>query len=111
MRSSRKSLDLKPPKEVQKACQAGLDLQPQYGGQGLVKETLEWARKLAAGRPATLPKARKMRAWFSRHKVDRKKGWSDPPTPGYVAWQLWGGDAGRQWAQRIVEAASQDRRK
>lgn len=41
-----------------------------------------------------------MNAWFARHAVDRKPGWSLPgkETPGYVAWLLWGGDAGRTWA-------------
>ena len=104
MKQKRTRIDLKPPKDVQAACKNGLELQPEHGGHGLVKETLTWAHKLATGRPVTAQKARKMRAWFARHKVDRRPHWDNPPTPGFVAWQLWGGDAGRHWAQRLVEA-------
>jgi hypothetical protein len=27
----------------------------------------------------------------------------DPPSNGYIAWLLWGGDAGRQWSEAYTE--------
>ncbi len=39
-------------------------------------------------------------SYFARHEVDKRgRGWGDParPSAGYIAWQLWGGEAGRAW--------------
>ena len=97
------------PAAVRSALRQGLALRASHGGKGLREETVDWAKKLAAGRRVTEAKARKMRAWFRRHRVDYKKGWDDPPTPGYVAWLLWGGDAGRDWALALVDALAAKR--
>jgi hypothetical protein len=41
-------------------------------------------------------------SYFQRHAVD--KLWQrDPPSNGWIAWLLWGGDAGREWATKIYE--------
>lgn len=60
-------------------------------------------------------KVRRMAAWLARHEVDLSSedaqayvaGTRDRPTPGQVAWLLWGGDIGsgqrdraRRWAER-----------
>lgn len=43
---------------------------------------------------------RRMRAYFSRHAVDAQApGWG-ADSPGWVAWCLWGSNAGRDWAER-----------
>ena len=67
--------------------------------------TLLWARKAVNGDTLTEDKTRKMNAWFARHSVDRRPNWDKvgEETPGYVAWLLWGGDAGRTWAKKKVE--------
>jgi len=49
-----------------------------------------------------------MAAYFYRHDVDSFAiGWisGDPgfPTKGRVMWDAWGGDAGREWALKIIE--------
>jgi hypothetical protein len=72
-------------------------------GKGLRPETVEWAKNLVAGEPITKDKAVKMRAWHARHAVDRRDGWESPPTPGYVAFLLWGGDAGKKWATEVCK--------
>jgi hypothetical protein len=44
-----------------------------------------------------------MKGYFARHRGDKKaKGWGDNnnPSPGYIAWLLWGGDAGDRWAKK-----------
>lgn len=47
-----------------------------------------------------------MNAWFARHaEASVSPGWNTPgkEKPGYVAWLLWFGDAGRVWAKNKVE--------
>ena len=46
----------------------------------------------------------RMSNYFSRHQKDRRPGWGNPgnPSNGYIAWLLWGGDAGRAWAGKIL---------
>ena len=44
-----------------------------------------------------------MYSFFSRHEVDKEAegfsaGEDGYPSPGRVAWDLWGGDAGFSWA-------------
>ena len=56
------------------------------------------ARQLAGGHPVSDADIVKMCSYFARHAVDRRPGWTNPPTPGAVAWYAWGGDAGRTWA-------------
>lgn len=95
--------DLSPPKGVREACARGLVLYEEgKGGDGLVRATVDWARRLARGENATRDKLVKMRAWHARHEDDRREGWDSPPTPGYVAFLLWGGAAGRSWAEAMV---------
>lgn len=103
------------PKGVQVAAKDGLRLVAEgYGGKGLTDEALDRARKLARGVPIshfqTRPdgstnksSAQFMHAWFARHKVDKRPGWQERATPGWVAWQIWGGDAAKRWVDRIME--------
>lgn len=56
------------------------------------------------GTPIDLERAIMMRAWFRRHAVDRRPRWKERKTPGWVAWQLWGGYEGRRWVEALVRA-------
>ncbi len=45
-------------------------------------------------------------AYFARHEVDKASKspeWGDEtnPSAAYIAWLLWGGDAGRHWADGL----------
>lgn len=43
----------------------------------------------------------RMVSYFARHEVDKQgEGWGRD-SKGYQAWLLWGGDAGRAWANRL----------
>ena len=49
-----------------------------------------------------------MNSYFARHEVDKQaEGWNQGEegfaSAGRIAWQLWGGDAGRDWAAVIIE--------
>ena len=97
-----------PPDDVKRAFMDGLKLYSDgYGGRGLMPETIAWAGRIARGEPISEEKLRKMSPWFARHAVDIKPGSKANKTPGWVAWQLWGGYAGRRWAKR--ELAKLDR--
>lgn len=82
------------PKAVRDAFRRGLELERQgYGGKGLVQQTIDWARKLADGRPIDLAKAHDMHGWLARHgasptEIDARA--RSEQTPASVAWYLWG---------------------
>jgi hypothetical protein len=105
-------INFKPPKGVRAACKRGVQLYEEgHGGDGLRPATIRWARRLAAGNDITPDKARLMRAWLARHASDRRPNWDNPPTPGYVAWLLWGGDDAVGWSNKLVrqlDAADKD---
>jgi hypothetical protein len=56
----------------------------------------------------------RMYSFFSRHAVDKKaKGFNSGeegfPSPGRVAWDLWGGDAGASWSKQKRDQIMNDR--
>ena len=65
----------------------------------------------------TPDKVRRMAAWLARHQTDLSspkadaylEGKSDRPTPGQVAWLLWGGDLGRSNRDRAQDWADRTR--
>lgn len=94
-----------PPQGVRDACRRGLELAPEYGGPGLTEGAKQRARSMAAGNAVSGDQAAKMSAWFARHDANYSRE-SSPPSPGYVAFLLWGGDAGRSWARRVSDSQS-----
>ena len=107
----------KPPSGVVAEVKRGLEWHKEgHSGDGLKPETVAWARRFARGDNISVDKAIKMRAWLARHKVDKKgKGFSPGekgyPSPGRVAWALWGGDAGVGWSNRVANAAEKKKKK
>ena len=50
-----------------------------------------------------------MHSYFARHAVDKdgkSHEWDSDtdPSAGYIAWLLWGGDAGKLWADRHADS-------
>ena len=58
------------------------------------------ASDLASGSAVSYATIKRMAAFFSRHEKNKAGGENDA---GYIAWLLWGGDAGRAWANRIIK--------
>ena len=61
------------------------------------------ANQLANGSVVSLDTIKRMVSFFARHEVDKKatgfrRGEKGYPSKGKVAWELWGGDAGKRWA-------------
>ena len=113
---SLESIDFSVPKGVKKELQKGLKWHAEgKSGDGLLPATVSWARRMVNGDPISPEKARKMRAWLARHETDKtgegfKPGQKGFPSPGRVAWALWGGDPAVSWSAKIVrqiEAAEQ----
>lgn len=93
-----------PPRAVRTAAREGLALHAQgFGGKGLTQGALARARHLAHGSAIDLSTARMMRGWFRRHVYDARPGWKARKTPGWVAWQIWGGTAGWRWVERELK--------
>jgi HK97 family phage prohead protease len=100
------SIDFKPPEGVATEAQRGLDWRREYG-RGGTEIGIARARDLAGRRNVSPETARRMKAYFDRHEVDKEgEGWSPSqdgyPSNGRIAWALWGGDAGRSWANQLV---------
>ena len=50
---------------------------------------------------------KRMYSYFKRHTVDKDAkdfGNDKKPSPGYIAWLLWGGDAGYTWVKGIMKS-------
>jgi len=99
-------IDFKPPEGVSTEAQRGLDWRREYG-RGGTEIGIARARDLAGRRNVSPETARRMKAYFDRHEVDKEgEGWSPSqdgyPSNGRIAWALWGGDAGRSWANQLV---------
>lgn len=91
---------------MRSAARRGLDLVAKgRAGGGFEPSTAQRARKIASGAPLTRDHVMRMHSFFARHAVDRKPNWgaAGKETPGYVAWQAWGGDAGAAWARSKAE--------
>lgn len=98
------AIDFTPTREMSEAADRGLRLRGEFnrGGTevGVARATQLKNREVLS--PDTV---RRMASYFARHAVDKRPGWDDPanPSAGFIAWLLWGGDAGRDWSERIVE--------
>ena len=96
--------ELRAPADVAEVAKRGLEARERYGRGG----TLVGARRanqLAKREVVSIETIKRMVAYFTRHAVDleapaAKPGHPDYPSPGRIAWDLWGGAPGRAWARR-----------
>jgi len=98
-------VNLNPTAGMAAAAKRGLALHEDgRSGDGLKPETVSRAGKIADRNSLTPEHVREMRAWFRRHAVDKKAGWSaaGAETPGYTAHMLWGGDPAMRWSEAKV---------
>lgn len=93
--------EFKPPAAVAKEAAKGLDLRAKFN-RGGTDIGVARARDLKNQRNLSLDTLKRMKSFFARHEVDkgaRNFGDDDNPSAGYVAWLLWGGDAGCDWVR------------
>jgi hypothetical protein len=89
------------PSGVSNAAVRGLTLRHKYrrGGTSVGVAT---ASTLASSLSISLAKVLHIANYFPRHAHD-KLDQRNPPSNGYIAWLLWGGDPGRRWATKWKE--------
>lgn len=106
----------KPPSSVQRAAARGLarrkaraktTQRPGGTAVGVAR-----ARDLSGGRNVSERTLKRMKAFFDRHdnvkeSTARRR---NPSSPASIAWDLWGGSAGRQWAQRELRKLERTRK-
>ena len=82
----------------------GLKLRDRFD-RGGTEVGVKRAHQLADREPVTDADVKAMHSYFARHTVDKDThahdwGNDDDPSAGYIAWLLWGGDEGKDWADR-----------
>ena len=98
-----------PTEAMQAEAQRGLDWRAEFG-RGGTQVGVSRARDIVNGRNLPFDTVVRMRSYFARHEVDKQGQGFNPgedgfPSAGRIAWALWGGDAGKRWADNIVENA------
>jgi hypothetical protein len=110
-------IDFTPPKAVADAAKKGLEyrqkaspsnrggLTPSEAGKAGIGSGVQRAVNLKNRDKVSPETISKMVAFFARHKKNkavapehRDEPWNDK---GHVAWLLWGGDPGKQWAEKV----------
>ena len=102
-----------PTKEMAAEAELGLKWREEYG-RGGTEVGVARARDISNMRNLSLDTVTRMNSYFSRHAVDKEaSGWNQGedgfPSAGRIAWQLWGGDPGQDWAARILERTTQSK--
>lgn len=103
----KKQESYKPPKGVQEEAARGLEMRREHG-RGGTEVGVARARNLANGDNIPPETIKRMVSFFARHEVDLKspknkdRGHPEYPGAGLIAWKLWGGDAGKRWADSIA---------
>jgi len=100
-----------PPAGVQNAAKRALKwISEGLAGDGFTAVGRARAVQLASGRSVSAAVVNKMISYFARHEVDKKAegfsaGEKNFPSPGRVAWDAWGGDAGQTWVNGLSSRA------
>jgi hypothetical protein len=97
----------KPTLRMASAARRGLRLREKFD-RGGTDVGVARARQLVDREPLSETDVKSMHSFFARHAVDKDTAthrWNSDkdPSTGFIAWLLWGGDAGRAWATRKVE--------
>jgi hypothetical protein len=99
-----------PPQSVREAARRGLELRSKFN-RGGTAVGIARARDLSNGKSVSASTIKRMVSFFARHAVDKRPDWGNPdkPTNGYIAHMLWGGDAGRGWANKIARGLDKEK--
>lgn len=100
-----------PPESVRNNAKRGLEMRREHGRGGTAVGVAR-ARDLSRGADIPIATIKRMVSFFARHEVDKQgKGYNAGeegyPSNGRIAWLLWGGDAGRSWANAEAKKADQ----
>jgi len=95
-----------PTESMKSAAQRALNWHKE-GKRGGTSIGLSRANQIVNGTNLSDSTVKRMYSFFSRHEVDKKatgfnSGEEGFPSPGRVAWDLWGGDSGFSWSRAKV---------
>lgn len=97
----------KPPAGVATAAKRAIEwISAGKAGSGFTSVGRRRASQLASQTPVSPDTIKRMRSFFARHEVDKNAegfhfGEKGYPSAGRVAWDAWGGDAGKRWANSV----------
>lgn len=102
-----------PNQSMQEEAQRGLDWRDEFG-RGGTEVGIARARDIVNGRNLSDETIGRMVSYFARHEVDKDgkgfyQGDEGYPSNGRIAWSLWGGDAGKSWAEKEYAKIQNDR--
>lgn len=95
------------PKGVKEAAERAVQwIKEGKAGSGFTSVGRARAIQLARRGVVSKDTIRRMRSYFARHQNDKnaegfKFGEKGFPSPGRVAWDAWGGDAGERWVNSL----------
>lgn len=95
----------KPTAEMARIAERALEWRREYG-RGGTEVGVARARNIANRDNLSSETVARMRSFFARHGTNRSEHFDDKepdggPTAFRIAWDLWGGDPARDWANRI----------
>jgi len=96
-----------PPDAVANAARRALEAREKYGDAVRGGTSIGWTRanQLANKENISYDTIKRMHSFFSRHagneKVEAGKEWYQDA--GKIAWEIWGGDPGKRWAESIIK--------
>ena len=110
---SEKATTYKPTTGMASAARRALNWKKE-GYAGGTRVGLARANQLVNRENLTASTVLRMHSFFSRHEVDKQatgfqSGEEGFPSPGRVAWDLWGGDGGQAWAKSKRNQIMRDR--
>jgi hypothetical protein len=98
-----------PPNDVKMAAARALEMRRQQAPsrRGGTEVGVSRARDLKNGVAMSPETIKRMVAYFTRHAIDLKaeganRGEKGYPSKGRQAWELWGGDAGERWSNKVL---------
>jgi len=101
-------IDTKPTKQMMREAKKGLEMRKEFG-RGGTEVGVARARDISNGKNLSIRTIKRMYSFFSRQEESIKngegfkKGDKGYPSAGKIAWLLWGGEGGFDWAKRKVE--------
>lgn len=108
-------INLKPTETMANEAEKGLEWRAEHG-RGGTEVGVARARQLVNRQELSAETVRRMVSYFARHEVDKEAegfnaGEDGFPSAGRIAWQLWGSDAGKAWAEekdRILDRIDEE---
>ena len=108
-----KSENFVPTQTVAEEAKRGIKAIEEHGSDAATQVGRVRARQLANRDPISYETVKRMKAFFDRHEKNKEVGegkeWYEDK--GFVSWLCWGGDAGRAWAEMIIERKEKEKSK